>query len=229
MNFPPNTLRWLPVVLSEIQRGGYPFPPELVLAVIWTESRGTVGDINQNSGASGLMQIMPNTLGGYNENNSQNISLQTLRSSNPSAAPKQIRVGLWVMGRYLTNAYKWITQTNERPQLEDLVRISDLMYVAGPGRVRRKFHEVTDRTFSNLVDFAPAWQAFDHPNNVWRWTEEENDPQWNLASIDAWVSGAAPILPPQDPISPIHTPKGGFMIALAMIGLASFFLKNTSK
>lgn len=230
MNFPPNVLRWQAVTRSEIERGGYPFPVEYALSVCLIESRGKVGIVNPNSGASGLMQIMPGTLDGYNQNNSPKIPLSHLRNDNAIFAPEQMRVGLWVMGRYTKNAYKWISKTNPNPPLSDLMRIADLMYVAGPGRVKKGFSELSDRTFDNMMELKPNWlpksKPFNHPLRVWKWTTVKNDPTWDMDAIDAWVTGNTepPPLPP-----PTVATQNGLIGALLLLAVASYFFSRQNK
>lgn len=233
MNFPERTLRWQNIVSDEIGRGSYPFPSEYPLAVILVESSGKPGVVNPTSGASGIMQIMPNTLAGYNQHNSPNISLDVLRTKAAWAVPQQIRVGLWVMGRYLKRGYDWLSDTNPDPPLSDLIRISDLMYVAGPARVRNKFSNLTDRSFASLVEAFPNWQPFAHPRKVWMWTAEKNSPSWDMRAINDWVgSNTDPVIPvdPPPPVPPPAPPaiasSFGMIGALLLFAFASFYFSR---
>lgn len=228
MNFPPNTLRWGPTMQEEISRGRYPFPLEYPLAVCLRESGGVVGNVNPTSGASGLMQIMPVTLGDYNKYNSPNISLFELRSPDPRNAAKQMRVGLWVMGRYLKRGFEWIDETNPNPALSDLIKISDLMYVRGPAGVRDDFRGLTSRTFNDLVEYRPNYQPFAHPRFVWKWTMVNNNPVWDMNAIDKWVTGETQPPPPEQPPAIANT-KTGFLTAIMILAVTSYFLqKNKS-
>lgn len=224
MNFPNSVIRWGDLARSEVERGGYPFPPEYPLSVCLVESRGYPGLVNPKSGASGLMQVMPITLKGYNRNNSPDIPLSHLRSKDHATA--QMRVGLWVMGRYLKKGYAWISETNPNPPLSDLIKISDLMYVAGPNKIIRKFKAVSSRTYDNLVAHDPDWQPFDHPNKVWKWAAEKNNPTWDMPAIDSWVSGTS--TPPENPPPDIASSANGFLGALLILSLASWYLANRS-
>ena len=47
------------IVDAELTRGKYPFPPELIHALIKVESSWKPGVVNPKSGATGLMQVMP--------------------------------------------------------------------------------------------------------------------------------------------------------------------------
>jgi len=223
MNFPPKVLQWAPVVQQETQRGGYPFPSEFTLSVILAESGGDVGQVNPNSGASGLMQVMPNTLASYNKNNNPDISLDTLRSHNISAGPEQIRVGMWVMGRYLKKSFNWLSETNPGPAISDLMRIECLMYLGGPGLVYSKFGHMTDRRFDTLVSAYPNWKYWKYPRKIWKWTTVNNDPTWDTGAIDSWVSGTTepPVLPP-----PMIAGQNGFLGAMLIIALASWYLSK---
>lgn len=223
MIFPSDVLRWENLTRDEIARGGYPFPVELPLSVCLVESSGSVGEVNPNSGASGLMQIMPNTLKDYNKNNSPDIPLSHLRSSDHKYAPEQMGVGLWVMGRYLKQGYNWISETNPNPPLSDLIKVSDLMYVRGPAGVRSDFRDVTSRLFADLEERRPNYQPFAHPRKVWRWTAEENHAVWDMNAIDEWVTGQTD--PPELPPPQIAT-QNGFIAALLVLAVASYYFSK---
>ena len=226
MNYPPQVLRWADLTRSEIDRVGYPFPVEYPLSVCLVESGGSVGQVNPNSGASGLMQIMPGTLDGYNKNNSPKIPLWKLRSKDPQYAPEQMRVGLWVMGVYLKKGFTFISKTNSNPPLSDLIKISDLMYVAGPGLVNQKFGHLPSHLMADLIEHDPDWQPFAHPRKVWFWTMEQNNAQWNSAAIDSWISGEIqnPVLPPPD----IAT-GNGLIAGLLILAVASWWFSKNKK
>lgn len=224
MNFPSRTLRWEALTRAEIARGGYPFPVEYPLSVILVESSGSVGEVNSTSGASGLMQIMPGTLRGYNQNNSPNIPLSHLRSTDPKYAPEQIRVGLWVMGGYLKLGYKWIRETTADPGLSDLIKISDLMYVRGPAGVRSDFKNVNPHSFDAMVAMRPNYQPFAHPRKVWKWTTVNNNPTWDMQAIDNWLSGVT--APPPVETPPLMSSSSGFIGAALLVAVASWYLSK---
>ena len=227
MIFPPNVLQWESLTRSEVDRGGYPFPIEYPLAVCLVESGGSVGQVNPNSGASGLMQVMPGTLEGYNKNNSPEIPLWKLRSKDPIYAPEQMRVGIWVMGAFLKKGFNWLNETNPDPLISDLIKISDLMYVAGPGLVNKKFGHLSDRSFSALVASSPDWQPFRHPKKVWEWTNEKNAAQWDSSAINDWVSGSAVNPPPQQP--PDIAGGNGLLTGLLLLALASWYFSRSAR
>jgi hypothetical protein len=226
MNFPPSVLRWEALTREEIARGGYPFPVEYPLSVCLVESGGSVGEVNPKSGASGLMQVMPGTLATYNKNNSPDVPLSHLRSTNPIYAPEQMRVGLWVMGRYLKQGYNWIVETTPNPALSDIIKISDLMYVRGPAGVKRDFKNTTPHTFAAMETALPNYQPFAHPRKVWKWTTVNNNPVWDVEGIDRWVTGVEepPAIPP-----PNIATTNGFMGALLILALASWYLQHRSR
>jgi len=224
MFFPPDVLQWETLTRAEIVRVGYPFPVEYPLSVCLVESGGTVGQVNPNSGASGLMQVMPGTLEGYNKNNHPKIDLWKMRSRDPLYAPEQMRVGLWVMGVYLKKGYQWIAKYNKNPALSDLIKISDLMYVAGPGLVNKKFGHLENRTFDAMVQYDPDWQPFKHPRRVWTWTMEKNNAQWDTEAIDKWIAGETdpPPLPPPD----IAGMNNGLIVGLLILAVTSWYFSK---
>ena len=232
MNFPPKVLRWESAAQSEILRGGYPFPVEFVLSVILAESGGDCGEVNPNSGASGLMQVIRNTLETYNNNNSPNVSIETMRSTDTSDGAAQIRVGLWVLGHYLKRAYRWVASTNPQPGVSDIMRVDTIMYLRGPGRIYDKFGHLQDRRWSQLVASDPDWKFWGYPRRIWKWTQTNNDPVWDMPAINRWVNdGPQPPPPPPPPPPPVEPPliagsKNGFLLALIILGVGSYYLKK---
>jgi hypothetical protein len=224
LNFPPKVLRWEKLALQELTRGNYPLPVELVLALIWVESRGETGAKNQTSGASGLMQVMPDTLKDYNKAHKIKISLDELRSTNDRDAEAQIKTGLWCYGQFLKSAYRWIIEKEPRPELADLIKIADLFYVAGPGRIRQKFGKVSPRNFGAFVASAPDWKHFKHPLNVWKLTAIDNDPVWDVPGIESWVKGKTG--PSKEVLPPKIAARDGFLLALSILSLASWYLSK---
>lgn len=227
MTFLPKVESLRPQVLVELAQGEYPWAPELVLSLIQRESGGKVGAVNQSSGASGLMQVMPNTLNHYNAKTGAGVPLSELRSKTPAAAVKQIRVGLWVLGTYWKSAFKWLNQENQGQNipLDELLRFSDSFYAAGPGRMK----ELTRRQprplkWAEWERRHPTSDITKHANAIWSNTVA-NNPTWNLQAIDSYVRGGQQI-DPIIPVDPEPTQRQGFMVALIIIAVVSYFLKK---
>lgn len=229
MSYRPKVERWRPKVLQELAHGGFPWAPELVLSLMQRESGGNPGVVNPTSGASGLMQVMPGTLRHYNAKTGANVPLSVLREKTAAAVPTQIKVGLWVLGTYWKSAFKWLNQENQGDDipLDELARFSDSFYAAGPGRMK----ELTRRQprplkWAEWERRHPSSDITKHANAIWAKTTE-NNPTWNLDSIDNWVRGSNGVDPiiPVDP-DPVVQPKYGFMIALIVLTIASYFLKK---
>ena len=216
MALPPKVTRWLPTVKNEIKTGKYPFAPELILALIWYESRGTTGATNPKSGASGLMQVMPATLDWYNQQTGSSMTLDTLRNGAEKAARAQIRVGLWVLGRFWRSAYKWIREKSEVVPVGDLVRFGDAYYAGGPGRVRRMAGSMA-RSWDVWATKYPESTITKHAAQVWEQTNAQN-PTWDLNAIDQWVEKGTTEL--------IAKNKQGLIIGLIIILVAVFVMKG---
>ncbi len=218
-----NVARWAPLINSEIERGAYPFPPALILSIVDLESNGIPGAVNPKSGASGLMQIMPNTLKGYNANN-PTIELSDLRSGKYPA--EQIRVGLWVLGRYWIQAYRYLQPRLGFVPVDQLTRVADLFYAAGPGRAIPMLNKLPSRTFEQFAARYPESNMTAHASRVWRVTNDQN-PTWNLDAIEKYVSGSAI---DKKPIIAGPSPIAGFAIAAMIIAAVFyFFLKDKTK
>lgn len=219
------------MVLSELARGGYPWAPELILALMQRESGGIPGNTNETSGASGLMQVMPGTLRYYNDKTGSGIPLSMMRSTSESAAPIQIRVGLWVLGRYWRRAYQWLSGENQSQNipLDELMKFGDAFYHAGPRGMQN-----LSRNLPRPVKWRD-WKAR-HPNSritihadaVWANTVA-NNPTWNLEAVDSYVQrpiGDGQQIDPIIPVDPEPTQRQGFLVALIIIAVVSYFLKK---
>jgi hypothetical protein len=210
-----SVLRWSPVVDAELVRANVPLPRDLILAIIDVESRGVPGLTNPKSGASGLMQIMPGTLNSYNDaHSSAPISIEELRSSGAVAAVAQIRVGLWVLATYWKSAYKYLAGRLSTIPIDELSRIADLFYVAGPGATRRRLDKLSVPSWGGLQAAFPSWNALPHPRNVFAHFE---DLQWPIEAIQNWVTTEGSIL---------EDPKTGLAVAVAGILVAWWFMRD---
>lgn len=177
--------RWRDLARAELARTGSPLPVNLILAVIHVESRGFPGNTNPKSGASGLMQVMPGTLAGYNKQTGDNITLDQLRS--PNHPDKQIRAGVWVVNTYWKSAYKYLNDRLTDVPVQELGKVADLFYVAGPGATKKRLNKVAVPFFHQVAQRFPTWNALPHPRNVWKVLPP--DTQWDTAAIGKWLNG----------------------------------------
>lgn len=215
------------IVLTEIKRGGYPLPPELVLSVIKAESGGTVGQINTKSGASGLMQVMPIALKEYNRNNKTSIPMSAMQRSDKAAAILQVRVGLWILAQYWISAYNYLSKRLPEPlNLENLAKIAQLFYVYGPGNAKPKLNKLPQPTFEAFARAYPTFpkKTIRYVNKIWRLTEEAGA-IWNDSALNQWLTDhiSVPTTPPL--ISEIEAdPRKGLALAIAIVAVASFYM-----
>lgn len=217
--FPQSVLQWGPVVDAELIRSGVPLPRDLVLAVIRVESGGVVGNVNPKSGASGLMQVMPGTLDHYNKLNPM-ISLATLRSKLPQHAVEQIRVGLWVLSTYWKSAYKYLSNRMVNVPIDELARIADLFYVAGPGATRKRLDKLSQPLWASILASFPQWNALPHPKNVF---VQISDLIWPVEKISNWLDKSIP----KGLIN--MSPKSGFAIGTLAILIAWWMFKKGTR
>lgn len=174
---------WRNIVREEQSRINSPLPENLVLAVIHVESRGYPGTANPKTGASGLMQVMPDTLKWYNRQTGDNIPLSQLRSS--SHGREQIRVGLWVMHQFWRSANKYLSSRLTDIPVDELGKIADLFYVAGPVAAKRRLDKLKVPFFVYAEKRFPNWNALPHPRNVWAVLPPETP--WDTDGISAWL------------------------------------------
>ena len=178
--------RWRSYVNSELKRSGYPLPPEHVLAVMDRESRGHAGAVNPKSGASGLMQVMPIALKDYNNHNSPKYTMAILRAKTDSAGRIQIRVGLWILARFVRGAYNYLQKRLKNVKLDDLIRTADFYYAAGPGNARKKLDQIKRPTYDAVKARFPNWSRVVPAQRVWNFVQKHGG-QWDLPAIDDWL------------------------------------------
>jgi hypothetical protein len=210
--------QWLPLINSELARGSYPFPPELITSIIRYESRGIAGKINEKSGASGLMQVIAITLKDYNRRTGSNISMATLRSKSTEAARLQIRVGLNVLGRYWWMAGRWLRSINgpkSQLPIADLARFASAFYVAGPNRIMPMAPKVKPMTWAVWERAFPKANSTVYCNRIWKRTAEKN-PNWNTSAIEKWIGNKPPVDTPP-PLIADKDPVDGLLIGLMVI------------
>lgn len=193
------------------------------MSLMIKESRGNAGAINQTSGASGLIQVMPDTLGWYNKATGSSIPLSTMRAGDENSAAVQLRVGLWVLGRFWKSAYQWLqkrTGSADIP-LDELVRWADAFYAAGPGKVQKLAKNLSPTTWPAWATAHPTSTITAHGNYVWDTTREQR-PTWNLTAIDEWVKTA---ITPENGDGTI-SPSGGLLLALFIAVIGIYLLKG---
>lgn len=169
----------------QLHEMGIPLPENLVLALMQTESGGVAGNTNKKSGASGLLQVMPNTLKWYDKQTGDNVTLSDMRST--SGGESQIRVGLWVLWQFWKSAYRYLRKRLEDIPVIELAKVADLFYVAGPGGARGHLDKCSMPFFSYAEAKFPRWNALPHPRNVFR--RLPSDTVWNLDAISTGLEG----------------------------------------
>jgi len=225
--FEPAVERWRPAIAAQIAKAAYPFPVELILALISYESGGTPGATNPKSGASGLMQVMPITLRSYNNATGANLTIEDLRGNTPESIAAQLRTGLWILAAYWRKAYQYIKAREPVVPVDDLATIADMFYAAGPGAIRPLLDQIPRAIFAIFAKRYPTHKAQIHASKVWQ-TATENKAPWNLPAIDKFVSEGED--QGEDQQIEKKDPKSGFILALLVIAAAwLFFHKKKEK
>lgn len=184
VEIPNRVERWRSIAQSEISRLQIPLPPEHVLAIIWRESNGTAGIVNQSSGASGLMQVMPIALKDYNQNHRQKYTMSQLRSS--STPEIQIRVGTWILSRFLKSAYRYLKRRLGNVPLDDLIKVTDTFYAAGPAAAKRRLDRIERPSWDEIKSNFQNWDRVGPAELVWKRSGPDN---WDLRLMDVWLEG----------------------------------------
>jgi hypothetical protein len=211
-----SVVKWTPLVVAELQRQGVPLPTELILSVMWVESRGKAGLVNPKSGASGLMQVMPGTLTDFNQRHGRAYTIADMRSDTDAAARKQIEVGIAVLAHYWKRAYKYLTNRLQSVPVDLLAHVADLFYVAGPGATMKRLNQLQAVSWESIQQRFPQWAALPHPRNVFA----EPIP-WDTNQIGAWIEG------PIDKIT--KDPKTGFALGLIILMVAYWAMNKGKK
>lgn len=203
---------WYEIVASELARSGVPLPVDLILGVIDVESGGTVGSVHPGSRAAGLMQVLPGTLAEYNKHHTIKIPYDVLTQKNLSAGAQQIRVGLWVLATYWKSAYRYLRPKLGTLPIEQLAKIADLFYRAGPGATKKRLDKLSSPTFEALVSASPDWEPLRHVRRLF----DRVDPQWDLGRISDWL----------DKAEPTKQSSQGVLIAAIVFLLALYLLRK---
>lgn len=210
--------QWASLSQSELNRSGIPLPVELVLSVIDVESRGKPGLVNKTSGASGLMQVMPVVVDGYNKSHATKYTMSDMRDpSNPVA---QIRVGVWILGQFWKSAYRYLTSRLPTVPMDELMRIADLFYVAGPGATKKKLATLSHPSFYAVSQRWPNWNALPHTVRVQNRVSDAQT-KFDLSAISDWLMSSNNGGSIDDPI----TKKEGAVFALLILVVAWALLK----
>lgn len=216
----PAVEKWRATVDQELDRLVAPLPTSQVLAIIWRESNGRVGVKNPKSGASGLMQVMPIALKDYNQNHAQKYTMDQLRATDPASAAIQIRVGTWILARFMKAAYKYLKSRIGDVPLDELVKVTDTFYAAGPGASRRRLDKIQNPTWSNIKARFPDWDRIIPAELIWTRANDDGA-DWDLSDIDKWLEGQI-IIDNKKNI-------GGALIGVLIIVAAWFYFQKGGK
>lgn len=184
MTFPSSVLQWESIAKAELEKQGLPFPVSYVLSIIQRESNGKSGVKNPSSGASGLMQVMPVALRDYNNHHESKYTMEQLRD--PAQPQIQIRVGTWILKTFFRSAYNYLKKRLSDVPLDDLVKITDTFYAAGPGAARKKLDTILP-LWTNVVSSFPSWDRVKPAELIWSRSSENGT--WSMPNISAWLEG----------------------------------------
>lgn len=226
MGFPRKVERWRAAVQAEIQRISVPIPVELPLSLIRWESGGEPGIINTSSGASGLGQFKRIAVEEYNRFHTQKITMGDMRAKNQAGAVKQIRATVWLIAHNWKMANSYLKERRPTVPIDQLVKIADLFYGAGPGATKKRL-KTTDPSFEAVKALEPSWWAIGHAEKVWR-LATENGANWDLPAIDAWLGGGGQISDPDNSNGGTTGGGGdsGTILTILLIAIGWYFLKK---
>ena len=208
-------------MLSELSARGIPLPVELILSLIKVESEGKAGIVNPESQASGLMQVMPITLNDFNQRHKTDYTINDLRGKSDDSVRIQLQIGIDVLALYWQKAYEYLSNRNEGKKIpiDDVSRIADLFYVAGPGATRKRLDQLSNPTWINVQEAFPKWVALKHPRRVFA-----TPISWDLDKIGIWLESK---LTGIKKIS--KNPKTGFVAGILLLMWAHWLMKGKKK
>ena len=216
--------RWRWLAEAELLRIDSDVPAEFVLAVWYSESRGGVDIHNEESGASGLGQVMQVGLDFYNERHATSIALADLRERTDRSWVLQARVSIWLLVWNVTQVERWLRDEPVEPA--DLWLLSLLSYHQGWGRVRSRLRGLQQRglppTWANMERYYPTgWKA---KANVFRYNEGTFQTFNRLLQGDGDAAVGGPGQPTELPEPPSEEVPAliehGSTIGLIGVGLA---------
>jgi soluble lytic murein transglycosylase-like protein len=210
----PKVTRWKSAVEAELAAANVPLPSQLILQLIYVESRGKPGLINEKSGASGLTQVMPATLHDFNKRHGKTYTMADLQGDSDTAARRQIEVGIAVLAQYWKSAYAYLKKRLSDVPIDELAHIADLFYVAGPGATRKRMDKLSSPSWKAIQTAYPNWNALPHPRNVF----SEPISFWDLDAIGIWLEGAVSNV--------IKDPKTGFALGIVVLMVAYWLMKG---
>jgi len=233
MSWAPRIERWRSVV-----HGVAPdLPVELILGIIWHESRGDAGAIGKGSTkpavipsssgpmkinhALGLMQVVPKNIAGWNAEFPKKIATwEQLTSSSVAGGRKQIMLGAEI----LRGAVAWVTNRYRVPEIAgnpnaNLYRIALMVYAWGQGNMRPYLDQLQEEIgYISLQEIAARWPDLGAPKNH---PVQFSNRVWKKA-----YSGGPP---PSKPIKVIQPKKKSSRAGLGLLALAGLVWATTRR
>lgn len=225
------SMNFLPVIRAELENHKIPLPPEYIDALIGAESGGNVGQVNPSSGASGLMQIMPIALKEYNQRNKTNLKMSDMRGTDAASLKYQIRVGAYLLGMFWKGAYSYLHSRLSTVRMEDLAKIAQMFYVAGPNAAKKMLEPIEKPIYQNFLAANPDWKSRHYIDKIWK-TAEKNGAAWDVPAIEAFVHGQIePAGISQQPLIASVVPntsdaKKSIALAILILAVAAYLLEQ---
>jgi len=200
-----------------------PIPTELIMGLVDLESGGDPTQINPNSGAMGLTQLMPIAIKDYNQRHKTTHSAASVMAS-----PKlQLEIGVDIYAQYLRKA--WRLLAGKVPfNTRDIVSTALMCYVWGPGNVELFFKKIESPTWDFIQQNYHDSKAPKYARVVLSRAAELN-PVWNDEALKSWLSATSPggYTPTVPLISDSN--RKGVVLALALFALGFWVINDNGK
>jgi hypothetical protein len=219
-------------------------PSDLVLGIIWHESRGTPGILSggttkpalvptatgmkKATHAFGLMQVIPRNVATWNNEHPADLATWELMSGTSSTAARmQIRLGVWILRESLAWCRLYGFLWPDGPLSDDQIKIALMVYAWGGHNLAPYLDQlVQEGTPVTAAAIATRWPDMGAPKNA---PVKFSQRVWNKA----FGGGAGATVPAPVTTTPAPTPipgrKSGAVVGLLLLGAALYWAtKNTS-
>ncbi len=235
MIFSPQIEQWRPLVTLESAG----LNPDLILAIIDHESRGTAGvqsrqttkrgTLPRRDGSSivanhamGLMQVIPSNWENWNKRKSPTLYYEDATGKSGQAARLQVRIGVSILKGCLQSVHRFnpvlFPATSPQAASDEHIQASLLCYAVGQGNVFPRIQTLLSKGYSfdlnNLERLFPKWG---YSETRKRWI---NRPIHYVQTVWNRIKNSTPETP---------TDNTGFLILIPLALLALYAVRKKKK
>jgi hypothetical protein len=117
--------------------------------------------------------------------------------------------------RFIRGAYHYLKKRLGEVALDDLIRVADTFYAAGPGTAKKRLNKLSSPTWRAIRAAYPKWDRVLPAELVW---ERSRGGTWDLAAIDKWLESKL--------IEHKDKAIGGAILGLLIILAMAYYLRK---